>query len=279
MADSTVAGCEMYMRRLALTTVMVTAIGLLVACACGGDGGGGAGSDRVQAVDDPVTRSSLNDVCDGKVALTPARPFAGPAPHPVQVFSQQQGNDPGGETFPLRMMTNVSPGEARALMAPQEQIQLVACGERVADTPTEVFCRVDPASPVVRDHLAFWAAFAGLQEGDRPDLAILRDRVDQVFLGELQNIVQGMRNRPGESVRGPLHLLVTGVSQENGTVAVDSCVDETERETMQQSEPTGEVGLRHRIRVNLTPAAGSYVATGWADPPPGGCPPPAGRIG
>ncbi|MCK9902791.1 hypothetical protein CC117_00150 [Parafrankia colletiae] len=377
------------MRRLALTTVTVAAVGCLVACGSsggGGDGGGG-NSGSVQAVDGPVDRGSLNEVCDGKVALNSAAPFAGPAPHPVTVFSQQQGNDPSGPRFPIRLVSELNQEEHSAFQSPMERTQLVACAERVADTPTEVVCRfdlgaqdrvpffrtayritvreartgkvvatvpvdpaaegcptsvrvtwagakvfsapadrqlvsalqaftswagtgtppaaagpadipapagapavegsvhmttaagVDPASPVLRDHLAFWAAFSALQEGDRADFTALRDRVGGTLLDSLTSIIGHIRDTPGRSVRGPVHLMVTGVSQENGTVAVDSCVDETERETMQQSAPTGEAGFRYRIRVSLTPTAGRYVATDWADPPPAGCPPPAGRIG
>lgn len=378
------------MRRRALTAVTaVTAalIGCLASCGSGGNGGGGTDGGDIRAVDGPVDTGTLNDICDGHSALTAAPPYAGPGPHPVMVFSQQQGNDPNGPTLAFRLLNDVGQPEREAFSSPIARTQLVACAERAEHVPTEVVCRFDLGSPdpvpffrtsyritvreahtgkvvatkpvdpaaagcptsvrvawmgaevfsaptdrqfvsaltaftswegtgtppragepadlpaptatpvvagsvrmttaagvdatsqVVRDHLAFWATFSAIQEGDRVQLSTLQDQVDPGFLSTLLTILDPSRTGPGRATRGPVHLMVTGVSQENGTVAVDSCLDETERETLQQSEPTGEIGTSGPIRVNLRQNAGGYLATGFADAPPAACPPPAGRIG
>ncbi|OHV31855.1 MULTISPECIES: hypothetical protein [Pseudofrankia] len=373
--------------RLALRALAVAAISCLVACGSSSGAGGGTDGGNIRAVDGPVDTGSLGEICDGRTALTSAPPYSGPAPHPVTVFSQQQGNDPTGPTFPIRVLSNVGQAEQEPFQSPTARTQLVACAERADRTPTEVACRfdigsqdrvpffrtsyritvreahsgkvvatipvdpaaagcptsvkvawsgaevfsaptdrqlvsalaaftswdgtgtsppagepadipapaaapvvagsvrmttaaaVDPTSPVIRDHLAFWATFAAIQEGNRAEFSALRDRVDPEFLGTLTTILDQSRSDPGRSTRGPLHLMVTGVSQENGAVAVDSCVDETERETIRQSEPTGEIGIRHRLRVTMRQAAGGYLATGFADAPPAACPPPTGKVG
>ncbi|OAA28225.1 hypothetical protein UG55_1006198 [Frankia sp. EI5c] len=364
----------------------MAAIGCLVACGNGGkDGAGGSGG--VRTLDGPVTSADLSQICDGETALAAAPPYAGPAPHPVMVLSQRQGNDPTGPTLVFHPLDRLGEEEHDAFLTPVARIQLVACAERADRAPTDVVCRfdlgveksvpffrtsyritvreahtgkvvgtvpvnpaaagcptaarvswggaevfsaptdpqfvsalrafaywdgtgtppqlaepadipapagapvvagsvhlttapgVDPTSPVVRDHLAFWAAFAGAQEADSPDFTALSARTDGSFFLALTRIVDQLRGKPGRSNRGPLHLLVTGVSQQAGVVAVDSCVDETERQEFELSEPTGDIGLRYQIRVNLEPGDGGYLATGFADPQPAGCPPPAGRVG
>ncbi|WP_230203331.1 hypothetical protein [Parafrankia discariae] len=384
------------MRQRATAVLSVAALTVCALAACGGasDGPGGQGSGgEVRAVDGPVDLGALNEVCAGNVALTSAPPYTGPGPHPVALFSQQQGNDPTGSTFPVRLLQDMGQPERDAFLAPPAQAQLVACAERDAREATDVICRfdlgsqqrvpffrssyritvraahtgqvvatvpvnpaaagcptsvkvawsgaevfsaptdrqivaaltsfvswdgtgappatagpadssqaptaggapvvagsvemttgpgVDPASPEVRAHLAFWDAFTRAQEGDRAALGSLVDQVDASFFGMLTTLLDQNRAIPGRSVRGPLRLLVTGVSAgpQGGAVAVDSCLDETGRETLEQSLPTGQLGLASRIRVDLAPdSTGGYRVTDFADAPPAPCPPPAGRIG
>ncbi|ABW09808.1 hypothetical protein Franean1_0342 [Parafrankia sp. EAN1pec] len=381
------------MRLLSVGALTIAAVCGLAACGgASGDassaGGRGSGGE-VRAVDGPVDMGSLNEVCAGNVALTSAPPYTGPTPHPVALFSQQQGNDPTGSTFPVRLLQDMGQPERDAFLAPPAQAQLVACAERDAREPTDVICHfdigsqeqvpffrtsyritvraartgqvvatvpvnpaaagcptsvkvawsgaevfsaptdrqivtaltpfvswdgtgtppastgpedapaaggapviagsvqmttgpgVDPASPAVRVHLTFWDAFARAQEGDRAALGTLLDQVDGSFFGMLTTLLDQNRAIPGRSVRGPLRLLVTGVSAgpEGGAVAVDSCLDETGRETLEQSLPTGQIGIASRIRVNLArDSTGEYRVTGFADAPPAPCPSPAGRI-
>ncbi|MCK9928049.1 hypothetical protein MXD62_12840 [Frankia sp. Mgl5] len=383
------------MRQRATAVLSVAALTTAAVCglaACGGasgDADGRGSGGEVRAVDGPVDMGALNDVCAGNVALTSAPPYTGPAPHPVALFSQQQGNDPTGSTFPVRLLQDMGQPERDAFLAPPAQAQLVACAERDAREPTDVICHfdigsqeqvpffrtsyritvraartgqvvatvpvnpaaagcptsvkvawsgaevfsaptdrqivtvltpfvswdgtgtppasagpedapaaggapvvagsvqmttgpgVDPASPAVRVHLTFWDAFARAQEGDRAALGTLLDQVDGSFFGMLTTLLDQNRAIPGRSVRGPLRLLVTGVSAgpEGGAVAVDSCLDETGRETLEQSLPTGQIGIASRIRVNLArDSTGEYRVTDFADAPPAPCPSPAGRI-
>ncbi|SQD99200.1 conserved hypothetical protein [Parafrankia sp. Ea1.12] len=391
------AGQGAHVRQRATAVLSVAALTIAAVCglaACGGaSGDAGSAGGEVRAVDGPVDMGALNDVCAGNVALTSAPPYTGPAPHPVALFSQHQGNDPTGSTFPVRLLQDVGQPERDAFLARPAQTQLVACAERDAREPTDVICRfdigsqkqvpffrtsyritvraahtgqvvatvpvnpaaagcptsvkvawsgaevfsaptdrqivtaltpfvswggtgtppvpagpedapaaggapvvegsvqmttgpgVDPASPAVRAHLTFWDAFARAQEGDRAALGTLLDQVDGSFFGTLTTILDQNRAIPGRSVRGPLRLLVTGVSAgpeggaEGGAAAVDSCLDETGRETLEQSLPTGQIGIASRIRVNLArDSTGEYRATGFADAPPAPCPPPSGRI-
>ncbi|CUU54565.1 hypothetical protein Ga0074812_10355 [Parafrankia irregularis] len=378
------------MRRWVSVAVTGMVIGCSVACAGQGSGDGGAGTDgaAARAVDGPVDRGTLGDVCDGDVALTGAPPYAGPGPHPVTVFSQPQGNDPTGPKLSIRLLADTDQQERAAFGAPIARTQLVACAERDRRKPTDIICRfdigavdevpffrtsylitvreahtgavvatlpvdpaaagcptsvkvawagaevfsaptdrqlvsalapltswdgagsparaggqedapapagtaagsagsvqltiaagVDPNSPVLRDHLAFWAAFTGIQESDRPDLRALQARVDSSFMSSLMSLVDLLRGDAGRSTRGPVHLLVTSVSEQGGSIAVDSCVDETAREKLRLAVPTGEVGIRSRVRVTLVPGRDGYLATGFADAPPAACPAPAGRIG
>jgi hypothetical protein len=137
---------------------------------------------------------------------------------------------------------------------------------------------VDPANPVVRDFLAFWAAYAGLQETSRPNPTAIRSVVDPGFLTAMMALVDQRNRNPTKVTQGPVRLVVTGV-QEGANASVDACVDESERQELDRSTPDGTIGAVYRIRVTLKRTGTTYVATGYADPAPGACPPAAARVG
>jgi hypothetical protein len=138
---------------------------------------------------------------------------------------------------------------------------------------------IDAAAPVIRDYLAFWAGYAQLEEVSRADPTPMRSRVDREFYNTMLAIVDSRSRQPTRLTRGPVHIMVTGVSEEGGTVSVDSCVDQTEREELEASKPNGTIGAQYRIRLTMKPNGGGYLASGFADAPPGPCPPAVARIG
>jgi hypothetical protein len=138
---------------------------------------------------------------------------------------------------------------------------------------------VDPASPIVRDFLAFWAAYAGLQESSRPDPTAIRKLVDRDFLNAMMLLVDQRNRNPTKVTQGPVHLTITGVTDGGASASVDACVDDSERQELDRSAPDGTIGTQYRIRVSMKKSGASYLASDFADPAPGACPPAVARVG
>jgi hypothetical protein len=168
--------------------------------------------------------------------------------------------------------TGTPPGSAEPLASPAVAGAPVVQGSVRLTTAAGI----DAAAPVIRDYLAFWAGYAQLEEVRRSDPRPMRSRVDREFYNTMLAIVDS-RNRQTKLTRGPVHIMVTGVSKEGGTVSVDSCVDQTEREELEASQPNGTIGAQYRIRLTMK-NGGRYLASGFADAPPAPCPPAVARI-
>lgn len=136
---------------------------------------------------------------------------------------------------------------------------------------------IDPASPVIGDYLAFWAAYAAAEEASYPDPRDLRDVAEPTLIDTLDLLFYSRSDR-GHTYAGPLYLTVTEVIDNGSTVFVDACQDSTERQILVHSTPDGAIGIQSRVRVGMVPSGDGYRAAEFLDAAPGPCPPAAAAV-
>jgi hypothetical protein len=125
---------------------------------------------------------------------------------------------------------------------------------------------------VLRDYLAFWAAYEAAEETGRPVTDGLRATTDGSFLSALSQVIDNRYTSQGAVVRGVVTLTPTVRVRDAGSVTIDDCVDETGREDVRRGEPTGDIGTRIPWALSMRLRSGHFVATGFEDSPAGLCP-------